>query len=159
MKNRRSVSLNLILIIIILILLTSNFAAGSNPGTATDPIVTQSYVEGRLAALNKSIDERLKALESNSSGSGASLQFQVFSLEAGQILHLNGNTQFILRSGEATAIGGQGGGLSDLTTGIDLGTGENITKNHLLLVPKTDGRGVTMKTFGWVMVSGDYSVE
>lgn len=159
MKNRRSINMNLVLIVIIMILITMNFAAGSNPGTATDPIVTQSYVEGRLNALNESIDERLQALENGSSDSGASLFFEVFSLEAGQTLYLEANTQVILRSGEATAIAGQGGGLSDLTEGYDLATGQNITKNHLLLIPRSDGRGLLMQTFGWVMVSGDYRIE
>ncbi len=159
MKNRISVSINLVLVIVILVLLTSGFAAGSNPGTATDPIVTQSYVESRLNALSTTLDGRLTELENRPISSGGSLNFEVLSLEAGQIIHLKANSQFILRSGSATAIAGQGGGLSDLTVGNDLATGESLTLNHLLLIPKSDGRGVKITEFAWVMVSGGYTID
>lgn len=159
MKNRISVSLNLLLIIVILVMLTSGFAAGDNPGTATDPLVTQSYVEGRLNALYSSIDERLQDIEATSGGSVSSQSFDVMPVEKGTIIHLEANSQFILRSGKATAIAGKGGGLSDLTDGHDLITGETITKNHLLLIPNTDGRGVKMTEYGWVMISGSYSLD
>lgn len=150
-----SLKINLVLIIIILLMLTSMFSSGNNydPGSATDPIVTQSYVESRLEALSASIDDKLKE------NTGASLQFDVVQVFEGQTIHLEANSQFILRAGEATAIAGQGGGLSDLTIGVDLATGESIVKNHYLLVPKSDGRGVFMKTMGWVMISGGYTVE
>lgn len=156
MKKSLSSSINLVLIIIIMLLLSGMISSGNtyDGGTATDPIVTQSYVESRIAALNASFDEKLKDINAS-----ASLAFDIYEIQAGQTVHLNGNTLFILRSGEATAIAGVGGGLSDLTQGVDLATGVNITKNHLLLVPKSDGRGVTMKTKCWVMISGDYSIE
>lgn len=150
-----STKINLVLIIIILLMLTSMFSSGVNynAGSASDPIVTQSYVESRIEALNASIDEKLEQ------NKGASLQFAVLQVFEGETIHLEGNAQFILRSGQATAIGGEGGGLSDLTTGLDLATGDNVSKNHYLLVPKTDGRGVQMITMGWVMISGNYTVE
>lgn len=159
MKNRISVSINLVLLIIILVLLSSGFAAGANPGTATDPIVTQSYVENRLSSLNQEINARLSAIENTTGASGGLLKYEVLSLDAGQIIHLGANTQFILRSGKATAIAGTGGGLSDLTVGNDLKTGESLTLNHLLLVPQSDGRGVQITASAWMMVSGQYSID
>lgn len=161
MKSKFSLSINLVLVIIIMVLLSGTFASGANltPGSATDPVVTQSYVENRITALNNEFDQRLTELENRPVGAGGSQTFVVMSLEAGQILNLEANSQFILRSGEAVAIAGQGGGLSDLTVGKDLATDETIQKNHLLLTPKTDGRGVKMTYAGWIMVSGGYSID
>jgi len=152
-----SLSINLLLIMVIILLLGSGAAVANNPGSTSDPIVTQSYVEGRIKALNDSFDERLAALESQPSGD--SVAFKVLEAKAGQIIHLEENSLFILRAGEALAIGGQGGGLSDLTTGYDVSTNSPVELNHLLLTPKTDGRGVRMTYNGWVMISGGYTIE
>jgi len=158
MKKSFSLSINLVLIIVIILLLGSGTAIGANnAGSSSDPIVTQSYVEGRISALNASIDERLAELESQPSGD--SVAFKVLEAKKGQIIHLEENSLFILRSGEAVAIAGEGGGISDLTTGYDVGTDSPIELNHLLLTPKSDGRGVKMTYDGWVMISGGYSIE
>ena len=50
-------------------------------------------------------------------------------------------------------------GVSDLTSGIDLMTGMQVETNHLLLVPRDDGRGILVSTEAWVMVRGDYIIE
>lgn len=159
--KKNKFSINLVLIIIILLLMTGGVATGANPGTTSDPIVTQSYVEGRLNALNASIDERLTALEERPAGTsdGGTQAFAVEQVFTGQIIHLEANSLFILRAGLATAIAGPGGGLSNLTDGFDLATGESLTKNHLILTPKSDGRGVQMTSDGWVMISGGYTIE
>ncbi|MCH4889183.1 hypothetical protein EZV73_16425 [Acidaminobacter sp. JC074] len=152
-----SLSINLLLVIVIILLLGSGAAVANNPGSTSDPIVTQSYVEGRIKALSDDVDERLAALESQPSGD--SVAFKVLEVKVGQIIHLEENSLFILRAGEALAIAGQGGGLSDLTTGYDVGTDSPVELNHLLLTPKTDGRGVKMTYDGWVMISGGYTIE
>lgn len=158
MSKSFSLRINLVLVIIIIVLLGSGAASANyNPGSSTDPLVTQSYVENRIAALNASIDERLNNLETQSGGD--SVNFIVLEVKKGQIVHLEENSLFILRAGEATGIAGQGGGLSDLTTGLDISTGQKIELNHLLLIPKSDGRGVKMDYDGWVMISGGYSIQ
>lgn len=159
MKRSLSLTINLILLMIILILLGTGVALGSNPGSTADPIVTQSYVEDRLTALNNSINERLTTLENG--GGGAQVAFSVFEVQAGQTVMLEENSLFILRSGEAKAKidANAGGGLSDLTTGYDVKNDEALVLNHLLLTPRTDGRGVSFSTNGWVMISGGYTVE
>lgn len=159
MRKSFSLSINLALVIVIILLLGTGAVSGVNydPGSTSDPLVTQSYVEGRINALNASIDERLAALESQPSGD--SVAFKVLEVKEGQIIHLEENSLFILRAGEALAIAGQGGGLSDLTTGYDVSTDQPVELNHLLLTPKTDGRGVKMTYNGWVMISGGYSIE
>jgi len=137
-------------------LIIGGIAIGSNPGGATDPVVTQSYVEGRLQALNDSIQAQIEELSLPTTGGQA---FEVIAVEAGQTIYLEANSQFILRTGEATAIAGPGGGLSDLTGGLDLQTNDLISRNHLLLVPRSDGRGVYFITQAYIMVSGSYTLE
>lgn len=160
MKKSFSLTINLALIIVILLLLNTGFASGTDAGTTSDPIVTQSYVEGRINALNASIDERLKKLESGSSG-GSQVAFNVFKVEKGQTIMLEENSLFILRAGDVVAVidPSAGGGISDLTTGLDVANNEGIVKNHLLLTPRTDGRGVKFNSEGWVMISGGYTVK
>lgn len=157
MSKSFSLTINLVLVIIIILLLGAGVANGANPGSSTDPLVTQSYVENRIKALNASIDEKLSSFEGGSSESG--MNFKVLEVKKGQIIHLEENSLFILRAGVASGIAGQGGGLSDLTTGLDISTGQTIELNHLLLIPKSDGRGVKMDYDGWVMISGGYSIQ
>jgi len=42
---------------------------------------------------------------------------------------------------------------------MDLMTGSQVVTNHLLLVPRNDGRGITAVTDIWVMVRGTYTVQ
>lgn len=159
MKKSFSLSINLVLVIIIILLLGTSFAGAANPGSSSDPVVTQSYVEGRINALNASIDDRIKKLEGSSGGS--QVAFNVFAVKSGQTIMLEENSLFILRAGDSVAVidASAGGGISDLTTGLDVKSGEVIIKNHLLLTPRTDGRGVKFNSDGWVMISGGYSVK
>lgn len=161
MRGRISFSINLVLIIVVIMLLSSGFSAGANfeAGSATDPLVTQSYVEARINALNASLDERLNNLDVSSDGS--QVAFEVFEVKKDQVVMLEENSLFILRAGEVVAVidAGAGGGISDLTTGFDIVNGETIVKNHLLLTPRTDGRGVSFKSDGWVMISGGFKVQ
>jgi len=157
MKKRLSIYLNVILLVIVFTMVFGQFAVGSNPGGPNDPVVTQSYVEGRLQALNAEIQSQITSLDTGTAASGQA--FEVVAVNAGQSIILEENSQFILRTGEATAIAGPGGGLSDLTAGIDLLTNDLVSRNHLLLIPRSDGRGVYFKTSAWIMVSGKYILE
>ena len=70
-----------------------------------------------------------------------------------------GNCEIILRSGTAKALCPGANGISDLTAGADLPGGTAISANHLLLVPRNDGRGITVTSAdAYVMVRGTYSV-
>ena len=120
-------------------------AAADTPGTEGDPIVTKSYVDSQIARV--------------SSGGTASATYAVVEVSAGQKLLGKSGTEIILRSGEATAIDNGANGVSDITAGKDLMTGQSIGQNHLLLVPKDDGRGIQATTDLFVMVRGAYSIQ
>mgnify|MGYP000872864204 FL=1 len=132
-------------IVIVLLALTAVAAAAGTPGSEEDPVVTKSYVDNQIARLT---------------GSGGSAEtYKAVQLTAGQRLIGNEGTEVILRSGEATAIDNGANGVSDVTGAMDLMTGKSISQNHLLLIPRSDGRGIQATTEIWVMVRGAYTIQ
>ena len=71
----------------------------------------------------------------------------------------NGGAEIILRGGKGRAITSPLGGLADVTQGRDVGSGEVIAANHLLLVPRSDGRGVKAVTDLILLIRGRYWIE
>ena len=120
-------------------------AAADTPGSEGDPVVTKSYVDSQIAQLK--------------SGGVSSGTYKAVQLTAGQRLIGGEGTEVILRSGEATAIDNGANGVSDVTAGSDLMTGQSIGLNHLLLIPRNDGRGLQAHTEAYVMVRGSYTIQ
>ncbi|MGI6130014.1 MAG: hypothetical protein ACOYEO_07995 [bacterium] len=121
--------LYLSLIMLMGIVLAVMPASGADPGTEEDPLVAKSYVD-QLVCL------------------------QVVELEAGEVLRGEAGTEIVLRSGQAAAITTSQGGISDLTAGRDIQNGEAVPANHLLLIPRSDGRGLRALTNIVVLVRG-----
>ncbi|QHI71269.1 hypothetical protein [Aminipila terrae] len=131
---KKSVIISLVTIIVMVLGISIAMAATNQPGSETDPVVTKSYVDSKTS-------------------------YSPISLTAGQKLIGGEGAEIILRSGEATAIDNGANGVSDLTVGTDLMTGSQVATNHLLLVPRNDGRGITALTDIWVMVRGTYTIK
>ncbi len=86
-----------------------------------------------------------------------SMDYEVIYVNAGQAII--GNCEMILRSGTAIAFCPGINGISDLTAGADLADETDIPLNHLLLVPRDDGRGIFITSEeAYVMVRGTYTV-
>ena len=161
------------------LLLVSHFStpAHAQPGTASDPLVTQRYVDERIAELqaqitalqnqggittpggNISLDERdaiiadvLQAVQSSQV-----VPFSAISVPRGSVLIADAGTEIILRSGSATVIAGPNG-LVDVTAGRDIGNRQPVSRNHLLLVPATDGRGLYFTADAWIMIKGGFTI-
>ncbi len=145
-----SFSLNILLITIILLLVSFNLVSGDNytVGSETDPVVTKSYV-----------DNAISKIQQGGGGSSSSVKFEVIKVSKDNVITLEENALLIVRAGETSAIASEQGGLSDLTTALDIKTGEQVELNHLILIPRTDGRGIKMKSDGYIMVSGGYSIK
>lgn len=111
----------------------ANNGSGS-PGSEGDPIVSKSYVDARAS-------------------------YKPVSLTTGQKFIGGEGCEVILRSGEANIIAGGENGVADLTQGVDLKGGAPITLNHMLLIPRHDGRGLVATTDIWVMVRGSYTIQ
>ena len=88
---------------------------------------------------------------------GDVVPFTPVQVPAGSRLYAEAGAEFILRSGRATAISGADG-MVNVTTGVDIVNGNNIPTNHLLLVPRSDGRGFRADTDVWVMIKGGFNI-
>jgi hypothetical protein len=133
LKNVRSFLMPGAAVLIVAALLLLAFAAFAGtdgaPGTAVDPLVTQSYVDGLT-------------------------QWQVIDLKAGQTLTGHAGSEFIVRRGSVRLVDQTGNGVPDLTVGVDISAGERVALNHHLLFPRKDGRGVQAVDSAVVMVRG-----
>lgn len=134
------------------------YANTEEPGTDRDPLVTLSFVEQRLEQLRYYIDEKVKNSKGDYS-TGSAAGFEVVELEAGSSLIGGQGTELILRSGNATAIDSPMGGLSDVTGAKDLIKNQSVPTNHLLIIPRDDGRGIKASTDIFIMVRGSYTVK
>lgn len=168
------------------LLYSSTNASSVDPGTIDDPLVTKSYVDDRLdeilnktgqhssssssknnnekteidydkiyKELNKYVDSKLEEVNKVNVYS----KYVVVELELGQDLICSDSTEVILRSGNAKIIGNDtGDGISDITIGIDLSQGVLVPKNHLLIIPRDDGRGLKAESKCFIMVKGEYHI-
>ena len=177
--KRSKVLAGLLVVLAVLIGTVAVYAAVSDTaGTDADPVVTKSYVDRAVEEVRQSINYQhtedespgvttdpvesdqpeqggVQNPESSSSGSG----FHVIELKKGETLTGYQNTEIVVRAGEVkTVIPGENG-ISDLTAGHDLLNDAWIQRNHLLIVPRSDGRGVTAVTDAFVMIQGSYKIE
>ena len=136
-------------------LLLGSTVVFSEPGTESDPLVTLSYVNRSIEQVKTYIDQKV----SNSNNTSTSDSLEVVNVEKGKFLIGEAGTEIILRGGSAKAIVSNLGGLSDITEGVDLGKDVSIPANHLLIIPRDDGRGVYCVTDSIFMVRGGYEIK
>lgn len=131
------------------------------PGSDGDPIVTQSYVDQKVQEIRNYTDAQNAEIRKRLDSAG--IQGQKFvvveALDVGKKLIADESTEIILRAGKVTAITSEQGGLSDVTAGKDIKEGENVPMNHLIIVPRTDGRGVKATATAVLLVKGTYRIE
>ncbi|GAA4718592.1 hypothetical protein [Brevibacillus fulvus] len=125
----------------------SSAGAPGVPGSADDPVVTKSYVDEKIA---------------EAAGSGGS-SLTVVELKKGKTLYGFEGTEFIVRTGLVLAVEGKNGdGLTDLTGGVDLKGGMVVSPNHLLLIARSDSRGLRLmdgSNPSYVIVRGKYELK
>lgn len=164
---------------------TDGQAFGAQPGSAEDPLVSQSYVDGKInqimslitgaaaSAGSGSYDEivsdvmaqieylygaKLNASDTAGvSGQQQTDRYVPVSASPGQVIIGEEGTEIILRSGTAAAYCPGPNGLVDVTDGGELLHNHTVKANHMLIVPRGDGRGVQVQTDAWFIIKGDYS--
>jgi hypothetical protein len=142
-----------------------NAAATAEPGSEEDPLVSQSYVDEKINSLKASLDEMTKQYEESQEQLNEIESYGKFvplELTKDQVLIAGESAEIILRGGKAMAIGGEGGGLSDITSGsgADVNTDQEVPLNHLLLISRDDGRGIkVVSEKAWVLVKGPYTID
>jgi len=88
---------------------------------------------------------------------GSVIPFEPLFVPAGRTLVAEAGVEFILRSGHATAVSGPDG-MVNVTVGADVTHGVRIPLNNLMLVPRSDGRGLHFVTDSWLMIKGNYEI-
>lgn len=180
--------LNIVLtsaILMTTILVSTTEAGYIEPGSETDPLVSKSYVDKKteeaksISVLNTSkienIEKNVETIKtdiknikndindqnnSNESTTSTGEKFKVLELKKGQVIIAEESTEIIVRTGTVNAIGNKNDGISDITEGVDLKTGEQIKLNHLIIIPRSDGRGIEVKSNStFIMIKGRYSVS
>lgn len=145
----------------------------SIPGSVDDPVVSKSYLDEQLAKLRAELRGTTPAPAPAPAptpaptpapqpvpGSGTAALLVVEELKVGQSLIGSAGTEIIVRTGKAVVLTNQQGeGVPNVTAGTDL-RGTQVPLNHMLLVPRNDGRGVKV-TEGpcFIMVRGDYMIQ
>lgn len=177
MKKKKYI-IGLISVFVVLMIFNIIVFANGVPGSEEDPLVTLGYLETKIQELKDYIDVKIQNssdsseevntvtgdenLNNNITGNEITQtyqKFEVLNLSEGQKLLCDESTELILRGGKAEAIDNGVDGISDITKGKDLKTGDNVDLNHLILVPRNDGRGILAKSQVWVMVKGKYTIQ
>lgn len=136
------------------------------PGDSNDPIVVLSYLNDRFKALIN--DYKLDGLEdlqkkvdelAKTGGSGTSTAaLEVVEIRTGEKLIAGAGAELILRGGKAFVIGSELGGIANVTAGKDFVSGMEFVSNHLMIVPRGDGRGAYTNDYAIFMVRGTYEI-
>lgn len=140
----------LILIFAIIAVLGIVYAGStSDPGSQQDPLVTKSYVDSKFDDLKNYVDSK--------AGGGTASSYDIVELNPGESITLYQGSEAIVRTGNSSTIVTSTDGVSDLTGGKDLKNNALIPANHLLLFPRSDGRGIKAKNYTIVVVMGKYT--
>jgi len=147
--------------------------ASAQPGDAGDPLVTRRYVDERIARLEAEIDSlrgqmglapvpavdipSQPMIQWGDAAAAGVVPFEAVFVPAGYALTAEAGVEFILRSGHAIAVSGADG-MVNVTAGRDVVNGEEVPHNNLILVPRSDGRGLSVITDSWIMIKGLYDV-
>ena len=122
----------------------------------SDPVISLSYLNEVFAPAFK---EEIKKLIPDSSSELKSDTFSIVTIPSGKTFIGEQGCEFVLRSGSATAVIAESGGLCDVTAGVDLGARSLIPANHLIIIPRSDWRGFVASGDVIVMVKGKYSIN
>lgn len=153
-KKRLLFSVLTVAVVLLLGAALAGAAGTGEPGTVDDPLVTRSYVDARInSALSAQLDEALKAYAEKY------MAWRVIDLSPGQQLEGKAGTEIIVRAGNSVVIDPVGSGIPDLTGGINVSASQTVSLDHLLIIPRTDGRGISARTKSVVMYKGEVQVK
>ena len=163
MKKKHLLILTAAALLLAMSFMAVTYGIDAAPGTEGNPLVTKSYLDVVVNSVKDTVaklEARIGALEKVDGGQSiAPATWEVIEVKGGKSVLGGEGTEIVLRSGKAVAVDNGANGVSDLTAGADLMGGTAITSNHLLLVPRDDGRGIKCENTCWVMVLGEYTIN
>lgn len=129
---------------------------GGTSGTDANTLTRISNLETDVTSARSRIDFMDTTVRNLSEGTS----YQVIRVDPGIRILASDTGEVILRSGTARVIGNEHGeGLSDLTSGYEIKNGELIAKDHLILIPRGDGRGIITETVCYIIYKGLYYMQ
>ena len=145
------------IVIALVIVATTFLTVGATPGSVSDPAVSKSYVDDKFNQLLTV----LSAINDTSQPGVATqnVSYVPVSVKMGQLLIGLEGTEIILRSGKAVGYCTGENGMVNITTGTEVFSGTEIPRNHMLIVPRDDGRGALVVEDAWFLVKGGYSIQ
>lgn len=179
MKNNKIIIISLIISLSLALGLTVVAAYDSSE----DPLISLSYltevfekeimdkIENEFDQLTEYFSDKIERMissgefdtqtppDDNSNNSG-DYGYEVIELTTGDALYAVSACDIMLRAGEATCIAPDARqGIADYTAGVEIYNGQSLTKNHMCLIPRGDGRGIVAQSVSvFVMVRGDYTI-
>ncbi len=154
MKKKLLIGLE-ILIATMVVIGATVYAASA--GSESDPLVSKSYVDDKINQVISMINTG-SATEVVDNSSSAGSYTPVYA-SVGQTVVGGEGTEIILRSGKGTVVISGADGITDATTGGNLTNGKAASLNHLMIVPRADGRGIKVTESAWFLIKGDYSIK
>ncbi len=182
MKNRKSLK---IIATVLAITAALGVTVAAAYDSSEDPLITWSYLnEVFLPEIMSDIEDKISDLEYKIDNleipdyredyeedtdpvettppviMEAPAQYEVVELSAGDALYAVSACDIMLRAGSAYCIApDERQGISDYTDGVEIYNGMALTKNHMCLIPRGDGRGIMANSESvFIMVRGDYTI-
>ncbi|MGN1318349.1 MAG: hypothetical protein ACI4VF_04980 [Lachnospirales bacterium] len=152
MKKRFLVGLE-IFVATIAVIGATVFAASA--GSESDPLVSKSYVDDKINQVISMINTGTSTAVVDSVGSS----YEPVYASVGQTVIGGEGTEIILRAGQGTVVISGADGIVDATTGQNLTSGKAASKNHIMIVPRNDGRGIKVTEAAWFLIKGEYSIK
>ena len=115
----------------------------SSIGTVDNPLVTKDYLDEVVSGIESSVGQTFKA---------------VSVYPGDKIIGVEGTEMISTASGTANGTS-NGYGILDVTIGEYVNDGEEIQKYHQFVIPRDDGRGITVTSKGTVLIKGEYVIK
>ncbi len=188
MKKTNIILCLIFICIISFSLITHNISGNTDPGSINDPVVTKSYVDAQINEIKKLISPNTNGTSTLSNSSKEEIVEEVLAIIDAIYEHKSTNdnitkpseedfaflpvhvlkgkkliggegAEIIFRSGKATSHSENSMGVIDVSSGVELFNGASISVNHLIIVPRSDGRGINALQDSWFMVKGNYTIK
>lgn len=139
-------------------LLTLVLAVGAvfavNAASDDTTLATKSYIDDKI--------NEVKALiatgDSTSTVTAQGSSYTPVYVSVGQTIYGGEGTELILRAGKGNVVISGVDGIVDATTGSDLVQNAPVSKNHIMIVPRNDSRGIKVTEAAWFLVKGEYRI-
>lgn len=171
MKKKK---LTVIFSVIVGVLLTVFAVFTASAYTDSDPLITLSYLQEIFAPSLKqeilveaaTVPAGSNVTQAPSSVDEAAQQgansYTLLELSLGQTVMADSICEFIVRPGSRVAVISPfpSQGVADITNGVEVLGGENVSINAYCLIPRgADGRGLTvLSEKAYIMIRGDYTI-